>query len=46
MYGSGMFVINPPWILQQNAPEVLPWLAATLAQDNSAHYVLNQSEQL
>lgn len=33
MHGSGVFLINPPWTLAAALKETLPWLAATLAQD-------------
>jgi 23S rRNA (adenine2030-N6)-methyltransferase len=31
MYGSGMFVVNPPWVLQQQLEACLPYLHAVLA---------------
>jgi 23S rRNA (adenine2030-N6)-methyltransferase len=31
MYGSGMFVINPPWVLQQQLQGCLPYLRDLLA---------------
>jgi 23S rRNA (adenine2030-N6)-methyltransferase len=40
LYGSGMFVINPPWTLPGMLGEVLPWLARRLALDESATHVL------
>jgi len=40
LYGSGMFVINPPWTLPGVLGEVLPWLARRLALDESATHVL------
>lgn len=40
LYGSGMFVINPPWALPAMLEEVLPWLADTLALDGSAGHSL------
>lgn len=42
MYGSGMFVLNPPWTLHQTLQSVMPWLCAQLAQDSEAHFVLEQ----
>lgn len=36
MYGSGMWVINPPWTLRQSVEPHLPWLTQTLAQDQNA----------
>ncbi len=40
MHGSGMFVINPPYTLEQELKSSLPALTALLAQDSSAHYLL------
>ena len=31
MYGSGMFIINPPWVLQQQLQGCLPYLQEVLA---------------
>ncbi|MDO8311522.1 MAG: 23S rRNA (adenine(2030)-N(6))-methyltransferase RlmJ [Sideroxyarcus sp.] len=42
MHGSGMFVINPPWTLHATLQEVMPVLAARLAQDGAATFVLEQ----
>ena len=36
MYGSGMFVINPPYTLQGQMQQGLPWLAEKLACDDRA----------
>lgn len=33
MNGSGMLIVNPPWKLQEQLDEVLPWLHARLAAD-------------
>ncbi len=41
MFGSGMFVVNPPYPLQQQLQESLPVLVKILAQDAAAHYELN-----
>ncbi|WP_281981441.1 23S rRNA (adenine(2030)-N(6))-methyltransferase RlmJ [Azonexus hydrophilus] len=40
MYGSGMFIINPPWTLGKTLHETLPPLAALLAQGPGARYTL------
>ena len=40
MHGSGMFVINPPYVLAEQLQAALPVLTETLAQDDSAHFVL------
>ena len=36
--GSGMFVVNPPWQLDDELREALPWLAARLGQDGAGSY--------
>ncbi|MDI3326007.1 23S rRNA (adenine(2030)-N(6))-methyltransferase RlmJ [Pontibacterium granulatum] len=41
MTGSGMIVINPPWKLEQQMRELLPWLTETLAQEDGAGYTLD-----
>lgn len=41
MYGSGMFVVNPPWTLAATLADALPWLTRVLAQDTTASYSLN-----
>jgi 23S rRNA (adenine2030-N6)-methyltransferase len=35
MTGSGMFVINPPWLLQQQLESCLPWLQSVLAEPDA-----------
>ncbi|MEY3201026.1 MAG: ribosomal large subunit methyltransferase [Pseudomonadota bacterium] len=40
MYGSGMFIINPPWTLQNDLSSALPWLAKALSQDEGAGFTL------
>lgn len=40
MHGSGMFLINPPYLLAQQLQNNLPALTATLAQDEHAHFLL------
>jgi 23S rRNA (adenine2030-N6)-methyltransferase len=36
LHGSGIFVFNPPWTLDVAVRDVLPYLAAALAQDEGA----------
>lgn len=43
LYGSGMFVVNPPWTLQAAMGACLPWLAEVLRQDASAGYTLESA---
>lgn len=41
MYGSGLFLANPPWPLADTLRSVLPWLTRVLGQDDSASYGLD-----
>ncbi|MFZ3017838.1 MAG: 23S rRNA (adenine(2030)-N(6))-methyltransferase RlmJ [Gallionella sp.] len=45
MYGSGMFVLNPPWTLHGVLQEVMPYLVRHLGQDGQAGYTLEHHEQ-
>ncbi|MEH6453049.1 MAG: 23S rRNA (adenine(2030)-N(6))-methyltransferase RlmJ [Psychromonas sp.] len=38
MTSSGMIVINPPWTLQKEMQESLPFLAKTLGEDGEGYY--------
>lgn len=38
LVGSGMFIVNPPWQLEEELDEALPWLAERLAVDDGASY--------
>jgi 23S rRNA (adenine2030-N6)-methyltransferase len=40
MHGSGMFVINPPWTLEQTLADTLPAMAQLLAQGPGARHTL------
>ena len=42
MYGSGMFVLNPPWNLYGILQEVMPYLVKHLGQDDQASFTLEQ----
>ncbi|OZI34422.1 23S rRNA (adenine(2030)-N(6))-methyltransferase RlmJ [Bordetella genomosp. 10] len=44
LHGSGMFLVNPPWTLHAALKEAMPWLTGLLAQDERAHFVLEQRE--
>lgn len=41
MYGSAMFVINPPWQLKEQMQEIMPVLQTLLANDGSKPFELN-----
>lgn len=36
LYGSGMMVINPPWHLDEQLKEILPYLTRVLTEDGTA----------
>ncbi len=40
MYGSGLFIINPPWTLPVTLAEAMPVLTQLLALDETAAYIL------
>ena len=40
LHGSGMFVFNPPWTLEEALSPVMPVLVKLLGQDRSASYSL------
>lgn len=44
MYGSGMFVLNPPWLLHGVLQQVMPYLAKHLGQDDQASFTLEFHE--
>jgi 23S rRNA (adenine2030-N6)-methyltransferase len=44
MHGSGMFIINPPWLLHGVLQEVMPYLVKVLGQDGEGEYVLEFEE--
>ena len=40
MFGSGLYVINPPWVLPERLEAALPWLVRQLGVDESAGFDL------
>jgi 23S rRNA (adenine2030-N6)-methyltransferase len=44
LFGSGMFIINPPWTLYDRLAEALPWLVETLGVDDHAAYSLEAQQ--
>jgi 23S rRNA (adenine2030-N6)-methyltransferase len=40
LHGSGMFILNPPWLLPKALGTVMPYLAQALAQDSAADFSL------
>jgi 23S rRNA (adenine2030-N6)-methyltransferase len=43
MFGSGMFVINPPWTLAKTLEDTLPVLAKLLGKNNEATFRLTHN---
>lgn len=43
LFGSGMFVINPPWVLPGMLEATMPWLVETLREDDSAGFDLEHN---
>lgn len=43
MYGSGMWIANPPWMLAEQLGELLPWLHMRLAPDGAGGIRLDHS---
>lgn len=41
MFGSGLFIINPPWTLPSTLNQTMPNLTQLLALDNAAHYQIS-----
>ena len=44
LHNSGMFILNPPWTLEAQLKEVMPWLIEGLGGDDTAEYVLESGE--
>lgn len=40
MFGSGLYVINPPWVLPQRLEAALPWLVTHLGEGDAAGFDL------
>jgi 23S rRNA (adenine2030-N6)-methyltransferase len=38
LHGSGVFILNPPWLLPKALDQVMPYLARILAQDAAAGF--------
>lgn len=45
MFGSGLFIINPPWTLPKTLQESMPVLNQLLAKDDGASYILESELQ-
>ncbi|MDR3426241.1 MULTISPECIES: 23S rRNA (adenine(2030)-N(6))-methyltransferase RlmJ [Silvimonas] len=44
MYGSGMFILNPPWTLRATLAEIMPLLVDKLGLDAGARFTLEAHE--
>ncbi len=40
MHGSGMFILNPPWVLHEVLQQVMPYLVKVLGQDSGSAFTL------
>jgi 23S rRNA (adenine2030-N6)-methyltransferase len=40
MYGSGLFIVNPPWTLPKTLQDVMPYMVKVLGQDEDAGFSL------
>lgn len=45
LYGSGLFVVNPPWTLHAALAEALPWLATALVEPGGDGWSLEVSRE-
>jgi 23S rRNA (adenine2030-N6)-methyltransferase len=43
MYGSGMFIINPPWLLHDQLKVLMPQLQMLLAKSGASDFILQYS---
>ncbi len=43
MFGSGMYIVNPPWVLPERLEATLPWLSKVLAVDEGAGFDLEHA---
>jgi 23S rRNA (adenine2030-N6)-methyltransferase len=44
MQGSGMFILNPPWLLHGVLNDVMPYLAKIMGQNGEGSFVLEFEE--
>ena len=44
MYGSGVFILNPPWLLHGVLQEVMPYMVKVLGQNGDGSFVLEFEE--
>jgi 23S rRNA (adenine2030-N6)-methyltransferase len=38
LFGSGMFILNPPYTMAKTLKETMPWLVQALGQDKAAQF--------
>ena len=44
MHGSGMFLLNPPWLLHGILQDTVPFLAKVLSQNGESRYTIEFEE--
>ncbi|AWB33286.1 hypothetical protein DBV39_05740 [Orrella marina] len=45
LFGSGCFVVNPPYTLEGEMREAMPWLSQTLALDDTARWSIESGDE-
>lgn len=40
MFGSGLYIVNPPWVLPERLEAMMPWLVKTLGEGEGAGFDL------
>lgn len=44
LHSSGMFIINPPWVLEAMLKEVMPYLVKVLGNDSEAKFTIESGQ--
>ena len=44
LHSSGMFIINPPWIMEEMLNQVLPYLVKALGNDSAAKFTIESGQ--
>ena len=44
LHSSGMFIFNPPWVLEAMLREVMPYLVKVLGSDSAAKFTIETGQ--